>query len=134
MEVIESIEVKGVDRDQRVITVVADRSLLSKISGSKASLVLALPSKIQIPHLISVEHRSGLIEPFDNKKIVSSLKKAGVQEDLAVEIARQVEDRISKLDPPVSTRIIKAVIIRQLEKANQGVAEKLKSRKLWRFL
>jgi hypothetical protein len=133
-EVIDKIEVKGVNSDQRMITVVADKDLLSKITGSKATLVLALPSKIQIPQLMSVEHRSGLIESFNDQEIVNSLKRAGVKEDLAVEIARQVWDRISKLDPPVSTRVIKAVVIRQLEKASPEAAEKLKSRRRWRFL
>lgn len=132
-EVIEKIAVKGLDKDQRVITVVANEALLAKIIGTKASLVLALPSTIQIHQLVSVEHRSGIIEAFDSQKIVSYLKKVGIQEVTAVEIARKVQVRISKLDPPVSTRLIKAVIIRQLENDNPSAAEKLKSRRLWRF-
>ena len=132
-EVIEKIEVKGLDKDQRVITIVADMDLISKIASSKASLVLALPSTMQIHQLMSVEHRSGTIDAFDNRKIVNSLKRVGVQEDAAVKIVRKVQDRISKLDPPVSTRLIKAVIVRQLEKDNPAAAEKLKSRRFWRF-
>ena len=132
-ELIEKVRVKGLDKDQRVITILADTALLSKIADSKASLVLALPSTMQIHQLVSVEHRSGIIEAFDSQKIVSYLKKVGVQEVAAVEIARKVQVRISKLDPPVSTSLIKAVIIRQLEKDNPEAAEKLKSRRLWRF-
>jgi hypothetical protein len=132
-EVIEEIQVRGLDKDQRVITIIADMGLISKINGSKASSVLGLPSTPQIHQLISVEHRSGSIEAFDAQKIKNSLKRIGVQEDIAVDIARKVQARISKLDPPVSTRLIKAVIVRQLEKDNPEAAEKLKSRRLWRF-
>lgn len=132
-EVVEKIGVKGLDKDQRVITVIANEALLSKISGSKASLVLALPSTMRINQLVSVEHRSGIVEDFESQKIVNHLKKIGVEEAVAAEIARKVQLRISKLDPPVSTRLIKAVIIRQLENDHPEAAEKLKSRRLWRF-
>ncbi len=132
-ETIERIEVMGLDEAQKVITIFADLDLTSKIAGSKASLVLALPSTVHFNQLISVEHREGIIEDFDKQKIVNYLKKVGVQEKDAIEISKKVELRISKLDAPVSTRIIKAVIIRQLEKTNPAAAEKLKSRRLWRF-
>ena len=132
-EVIERIEVKGLDRDQKVITIVSDSCLLDEIKGSKASLVVALPAAPQIQQLMSVEHRSGTLEAFDTKKIVNSLKKIGMEDEKAAEIAKKVQNRLSKLDPPVSTRLIKAVIVKELEKENPEAAEKLTSRKLWRF-
>jgi len=132
-EVIERIEVKGLDKGQNVITIVADSSLLERIKGNKASLVVALPSTLQVHQLMSVEHKSGAIEAFDTQNIVSSLKKVGVKDDMAAEIARKVQNRLSKLDPPVSTRLIKAAVIKELEKEDPKVAEKLAARRLWRF-
>jgi hypothetical protein len=35
------------------------------------------------------------------------------------------------MDPPVSTRLIKAAVIEELEKENPAAAKKLKDRKLW---
>jgi hypothetical protein len=133
-EIIERVEVKGVDKDQKTITIVTDSKLLDKIKGSKASMVVALPStRLQIHQLMSVEHRSGTIEPFDTQKIVNSLKEVGVKDDKAAEIAKKVQTRLSKLDPPVSTRLIRAAIVKELEKESPETAEKLTARKLWRF-
>jgi len=129
--VIERIEVKGVDEDQKVVTIVADLSLLEKIRGNKASLVVALPSAAPSP-AISVEQKSGAVEEFKIQKIVNSLKKVGVKDGLATEIVKKVQAKLGKMDPPVSTEIIKDAIINELEKENPEAAKKLKNRKLWK--
>jgi hypothetical protein len=130
-EVIEKIEVKGVDEDQKVITIVADLRMLEKIRGKKASLVVALPSDIQRHPAISVAQKSGVIEEFKIQKIVNSLKKVGVNDDLSKKIVKQVQAKLCKMDPPVSTRLIKAAVIEELEKENPEAAKKLRNRKLW---
>ncbi|MEM2967787.1 MAG: hypothetical protein QXJ40_03265 [Candidatus Bathyarchaeia archaeon] len=130
-EVIEKIEVKGIDEEQKVITIVADTGLLEKIRGAKASLVVALPAEIQKQPAISVEQKSGAIEEFKIQKIVNSLKKIGVDDELADRIVKHVQVKLSKMDPPVSTMLIKAVIIEELEREKPEVAKKLKNRKFW---
>jgi hypothetical protein len=123
-EIIEKIEVKGIDEDQKVITIVAGASLLEKIRGATASLVVALPAGIQKQPAISVEQKSGVIEEFKIQKIVNSLKKIGVDDDLAIKIVKQVHAKLSKMDPPVSTRLIKAVILEELERESPELAKK----------
>jgi len=130
-EVIEKIEVKGVNETQRVITIVADPASLETIRGSKASLVVALPSVIPTYPAMSVEQKSGEIEEFKLQKIVNSLKKVGVTDETANKIVRKVKAKLSKMDPPISTRLIKAAVIEELEKENPEAAKKLKNRKLW---
>lgn len=131
--VIDRIQVNGVDREQKVVTIVADLNMFDRIKDAKASVVVALPSKLQIDHLMSVEHRSGLIEAFNAQKIVTSLVKVGVEAAAAALVAQKVQERLSKLDPPVSTRLIKAAIIKKLEKIDPEAAKKLTARRRWRF-
>jgi len=131
-EVLERIEVKGVNEDHKVITIVADLGLLEKIRGNKASLVVALPSGPRRQPAISVEQKSGAIEDFKFQRIVSSLKKVGVTDELANKIVKQVQTKLGKVDSPVSTRLIKAAVIEELEKENPEAAKKLKTRKLWK--
>ena len=130
-EVIKRIEVKGVDEEQRVITIVADSDLLETIRGQKASLVVALPSATTTHPAISVEQKSGEIEEFKLQRIVNSLKKIGVTEELATKIVKKVQAKLCKLDPPISTRLIKAAVVEELEKVNPEAAKKLRNRKLW---
>jgi len=130
-EVIDRIEVKGVDEEQRIITIVSDSGLLEKIRGNKASLVVALPSAAPIHAVISVEQKSGEIEEFKFLKIVNSLKKVGVTDELASKIVLKVQAKLCKMDPPISTRLIKAAVIEELEKEDPDAAKKLRSRKLW---
>jgi len=130
-EVIDRIEVKGVNEEQRVITIVADLGLLEKIQSNKSSLVVALPYEAPTHPVISVEQKSGEIEDFKLQKIVNSLKKVGVADDLANKIVKKVQAKLCKMDPPVSTRLIKAAVVEELEKNNPEAAKKLRNRKLW---
>jgi hypothetical protein len=130
-QVIEKIEVKGVNEEHGVITIVADLSLLETLRGNKASLVVALPSAIRTCPAISVEQKSGEIEEFKLHKIFSSLKKVGVTDELARKIMAKVQAKLSKMDPPISTRLIKAAVVEELEKVKPEAAKKLRNRKLW---
>lgn len=130
-EVIDRIEVKGVDEEQRVITIVADSGLLETIRGNKASLVVALPSAAPMHTIISVEQKSGEIEEFKFLKIVNYLKKVGINDELANKIVQRVQAKLCKMDPPISTRLIKAAVIEELEKEDPEAAKKLRARKLW---
>jgi hypothetical protein len=130
-EVIEKIEVKGVNEEKGVITIVTDLSLLETIRGNKASLVVALPSSAPTCPAISVEQRSGEIEEFKLQKIFNSLKKVGVTDEMARKIVTKVQVKLSKMDPPISTKLIKATVVEELEKKNPEAAKKLRNRKLW---
>jgi hypothetical protein len=130
-EVIERIEVKGVNEEQKVITIVADTCLLETFRDHKASLVVALPSATPVHPAISVEQKSGEIEEFKLQRIVNSLKKVGINDDTAKNIVMKVQTKFCKMDPPISTRLIKAAVIEELEKENTEAAKKLRARKLW---
>jgi hypothetical protein len=130
-EVIERIEIKGVNEDQKVLTIVADSCLLETIRDQKASLVVALPSAAPTHPTISVEQKSGDIEEFKLQRIVNSLKKVGVTDEMASKIVVKVQTKICKMDPPISTRLIKSAVIEELEKENPDAAKKLRARKLW---
>jgi hypothetical protein len=132
-EVIDGTEVKGVDENQKVITIVADSGLLEKIRGNKSILVVALPHDTQNSLPITVEQNTGVIEEFRIERLMNSLKKVGVKDKQADEIVEKVKNRLSKLDPPVSTRVVKAMIMTELEKTAPEAAEKLTTRKLWRL-
>ena len=133
-KVIETIEVKGVDEEHRVITIVADLGLLETIRGSKSSLVVALPYSAPKHPAISVEQKSGEIEDFKFQKIVNSLKKVGVADELARKIVMKVQAKLCKMDPPVSTRLIKVAVIEELEKEKPEAAKKMHARKLWELI
>jgi hypothetical protein len=130
-EVIERIEIKGVNEDQKVLTIVADSCLLETIRGQKASLVVALPSAAPTHPAISVEQKSGEIEEFKLQRVVNSLKKVGVTDEMASKIVVKVQTKLCKMDPPISTRLIKSAVIEELEKEDPDAAKKLRARKLW---
>jgi hypothetical protein len=130
-EIIERIEIKGVDEEHRVITIVADEDLLEKVQGNKSSLVVALPYTLPAHQTISVKQPSGEIEEFNFQRIVNSLKKVGIEDELANKIVAKIQDRLYKMDSPIPARFIKTAIIKQLEKENPEAAKKLRVRRLW---
>lgn len=129
-EIIDKIEVKGVDEEQRVITIIANEDSLDTIRGKKAALVVALPSDLPKHQAISVEQKSGEIEDFKFQRMVSSLIRVGVTDEMARKIVMDVQDKLSKMDAPVSTKIIRATLIEELEKADPEATKKLRKRKL----
>jgi hypothetical protein len=120
-QVIEKTEVRGINEDL---------SSLGAIRGNRSSLVVALPCSIPKHQAISVEQKTGEIEDFKFQRIVNSLKNVGVSEELASKIVINVQAKLRKIDPPVSTKLIKGAIIEELEKEDPEAAKKLKKRKL----
>lgn len=131
-EVIERIEIKGIDGKNKVITIFSDSSVFEKTRGSKAKLVIALPISVPKPPVISVERESGSIEEFKIQKILDSLNKIGIDEELANKVVRRVQIRLYKMDPPVPTSTIKKVIINELKKEKPEAAKMLKKRRIWK--
>jgi hypothetical protein len=129
-QVIDRIEVKGVNEDQGVITVVAEYGLLEKIRENKSSLVVALPYSSPT-RSISVKQKSGKIEDFKFQKIVDSLRKVGISNDMATGIVTKVQAKLGKMDPPISTRLIKAAVVEEVEKEDPEAAKSFRKRKLW---
>ncbi len=130
-ETIDRIEVKAVNEEQKVITIVAEQRLIETIRDNKASLVVALPSTAPTCPAISVEQKSGEIEEFKLQKIFNSLKKVGVTDEQSKNVVAKVQAKLSKMDPPISTKLIKATVVEEVEKQNPEAAKKLRKRKLW---
>jgi hypothetical protein len=59
------------------------------------------------------------------------LKKVGVSDEMASKIVMKVQSKLCKMEPPISTRLIKAAVIEELEKEKPEAAKKLRARKLW---
>jgi hypothetical protein len=130
-EVLEACDLKGVDEEHRIITIAAEQNVLEKIRGVKASLVVVLPSpSMQTALTISVKQESGEIEEFQFERMRRRLKRAGVTDELAIKIVKNVQGKIDKMDPPISTRTIKDAIIEELKKENPEAAKKF-SRGIW---
>jgi hypothetical protein len=98
--IIDKIEVKGVDEKNRIITIVTTAALFDSIRGKKGSLVVALPNSTPKPQTISVEQTTGEIEDFKFQRIVRSLKRVEVNDELANKIVTKVQSKLSKMDPP----------------------------------
>lgn len=131
-QVIEKIEVKGIDEKNKVITIFSDPPTLDKIKNSRARLVIALPISVPKPPALSVECESGVIEEFKTAKILNSLIAVGVDHKEATVIIDKVQYKLCKLDPPVSKPTIKKTIIEELEIKNSEIAKKFKKRKIWK--
>ena len=129
-EVIDKIEVKGVDEEHRVLTIIIDANTLETIRGKKSSLVVALPSEMPMHQEISVEQTSGEIEDFKFQRMVISLKRVGVTDETAKKVVMNVQAKLSKMDPPISTRIVKVAVVEELEKIDPEASKKLKKHKL----
>lgn len=124
-EVLAGCELKGIDEERRTITIAAEQNVLEKIRGVNASLVVALPSSsMQAALTISVKQESGEIEEFQFERMQHRLKRAGVSDELALKIVKNVQAKIDKMDPPISTRVIKNAIIEELKKENPEAAKK----------
>ena len=131
-EVLEQIEVKGIDEKTKVLTIFSDREVLEKIRGSKAKLVIALPISVPKPPVISVEHKSGSIKKFKIQRILESLNEIGISEEVANKVGINVQIKLNKMDPPVSTATIKKVIINELKKEKPEAVKVLKKQKKWK--
>lgn len=126
-EFIDQVEVKGVSKEDKIVTVIVDPSSFEIIMEKEAQLIVALPSAKRKSVPITVKKRSGSIEEFNNEKIFASIIKAGAHEDLAKEIAEKVKARFAKLTTPIETEKVKEIVIKELEKADPQIAKKFKS-------
>lgn len=131
-QVIEKIEVKGIDEQNKVITIFSDPESLKKIGNSRARLVIALPISIPKPPALSVEGESGAIEEFKTDTILNSLIGVGVDRKAAIEIVDRVQYKLCKFDQPVSKLAIKKAIIAELENENSKAVKKFRKRRIWK--
>jgi hypothetical protein len=131
-QVIEKIEVKGIDEQNKVITFFSDVETLKKIGNSRARLAIALPISVPKPPALSVESDSGAIEEFKTDTILNSLIGVGVDGKAAREIVDRVQYKLCKLDPPVSKLAIKKAILEELENENSEAAKKFRKRRIWK--
>jgi hypothetical protein len=131
-QVIEKIEVKGIDEKNKVITIFSGQKSLKEIGNSRARLVIALPVSVPKPPALSVECESGVIEEFKTDKILNSLIGVGVDRKAAREIVDRVQNRLCKLDPPVSKLAIKKAILEELGNENSEAVKKFKKSRIWK--
>jgi hypothetical protein len=126
-DIIEEVEVIGVNSDHKVVTIVVPFDWVEKLRDKKAELVVALPHFRQTQKIISVKRKSGVVEEFKVEKIYSSIGKVGISEEVAKDISIRVENNLLKVDGPVSTGFIKSVIIEELERIAPEEAKKLRT-------
>lgn len=132
-DVMEDAEVISVNNSQNVITVIAPYDWIETVRKNKADFLVALPRLTQIQKKISVIRKSGVIEAFTSKRIFSSLKEKGIKEEIAEKTVTKVENRLMKIDGPVSTALIKSLIIEELESISVEEARKLRIARFWRL-
>ena len=132
-EIIDQVEVRDVNKEDKIVTVIVDSSSFEKIMEKEAQLIVALPSTKRKIVPVTVKKRSGTIEEFDNKKIFNSIIKAGAHEDLAEEIAEKVKMKVAKLTTPIETEKVREFVIGELEKADPQIAKKFKKYQKTRF-
>jgi len=131
-QVIEKIEVKGIDEQNKVITIFSDPESLKEIGSSRARLVIALPISVPKPPALSVEGESGVIEEFKTDTILNSLIGVGVDRKAAREIVDRVQYKLSKLDPPISKLAIKNAILEELKNENSEAVKKFRKGRIWK--
>lgn len=125
-EVIDQVEVKGVNKEDKIVTVIVDPGSFEKIMEKEAQLIVALPLTKRKIVPIAVKKRSGTLEEFDNRKIFNSLINAGANEDLAREIAEKVKVKVAKITTPIETGKVREFVIEELEKVDPQIAKKFK--------
>jgi len=127
-ELIEGVEIKGVDKAEKTITIVIKQDKIEKIRDQEASMIVVLPY-YPMPKVDSiVVKRSGAIKEFDLQKLTSSMKDVGVDKESAEHIADTVKSKLSKSAVPISTQKIQDVVVEELEKKNSNIAKKFKKR------
>jgi hypothetical protein len=127
-EVIEGVEIKGVDKAEKTITIVIKQDKIEKSRDQEASMIVVLPYYTKPKADSIVVKRSGAIKEFDLQKLTSSMKDVGVDEESAEHIADTVKSKLSKSAVPISTQKIQDVVVEELEKKNSNIAKKFKKR------
>lgn len=127
-ELIEGVEIKGVDKAEKTITVVIKQNQIEKMRDQKASLIVVLPHYTKPKADSIVVKRSGAIKEFDMQKLTSSMKSAGVDEESAEHIADTVKSKLSKSAVPVPTKKIQDIVVKELKKKDSKIAKKFNKR------
>ena len=125
-ELIEGVEVKGVDKAEKKITVVIKQDKIEKIRDQEASLIVVLPYTKPKAYSMVVKKRSGAIKQFDMKNLTSSMRNVGVDDESAEHIAGAVKSKIVKSAVPIATEEIEDIVVDELEKKNSKTAKKFK--------
>jgi len=127
-EVIEGVEIKGVDKAEKKITVVINQNEIENVRAQEASLIVVLPYTKPRADSIVVKKRSGAIKEFDMKNLTSSMRNVGVDDESAEHIAGAVKSRIVKSEVPIATEKIEEIVVDELKKKNSKTAKKFKQR------
>jgi hypothetical protein len=125
-EVMEGLEIKGVDVKEKTITVLTKQDRIEKIRGQKASLIVVLPYAKPRTSPMIVKKRSGAIKKFDIKDLASSIREVGVDDKSAEHIAGEVKSKIVKSEIPIETEKIEEIVVDELEKKDLKTAKKFK--------
>jgi len=125
-ELIEGVEIKGVDKAEKKITVVIKQEKIEKIRDQDASLIVVLPYTKPKADSIVVKKRSGAIKEFDMQKLTSSMRNVGVDNESAEDIAGAVKSKLVKSAVPIATEKIEDIVVDELEKKNSKTAKKFK--------
>ncbi|MBY8987851.1 MAG: hypothetical protein KGD61_05305 [Candidatus Lokiarchaeota archaeon] len=125
-ELIEGVEIKGVDKSEKEITVVIKQDKIEKIRNQDASLIVILPYTKPKAESMVVKKRSGVIKQFDMQKLTSSIRNVGVNDESAENIADAVKLKLLKSEVPIATQKIEDVVVDELEKKNMKTAKKFK--------
>jgi hypothetical protein len=125
-EIIEGLEIKGVDKEEKTITVVIKQNRIERIKDQEASLIVVLPYTKPRATSLVVKKRSGAIKEFDIKDLASSMRKVGVDDESAEHIAGEVKSKIVKSEVPIETEKIEEIVVDELEKKDSKTAKKFK--------
>jgi len=127
-EVIDGLEIKGVNHDENQITVVIKKDKIDTVKNQRASFIVVLPYKPKVDSIL-VKQRSGAIKQFDVQKITSAVKNSGVDDEAAEHIAGIVKTKLMKSALPISTKKIEDTVVNELEKKSTKSAKNFKKRK-----
>lgn len=127
-ELIEGVEIKGVNHDEHKITVMIKQDSIEKIRNQGATLVVVLPYTKSQADSIVVENKSGDIREFDIQELTSSVKNIGVDNESAEHIAGAVKSKLIKSEGPIATEKIEEIIVDELKKKNSKSAKRFKNR------
>jgi hypothetical protein len=127
-EVIEGVEIKGVNKVENKITVVIEQNTIENVMNQKSSLIVVLPYTKPKAGSMVVEKKSGAIKEFDMHELVAAVKNVGVDAKSAEEIARTVKSKLKKAEVPITTQKIEGIVVTELEKKNAKSAKQFKKR------
>ncbi|WNZ29071.1 MAG: hypothetical protein IAX21_10630 [Candidatus Bathyarchaeota archaeon] len=127
-KIIDAVEIKGVNRKEKQITVVLKQDDIETIHDQEASLIVVLPYKPNLDSIL-VKESSGAIKEFDVQRISSAVKNVGVDDESAKNIAGVVKSKLMKSAVPISTKKIEDTVVDELGKKSIKSAKKFKKRK-----